>query len=164
MTDLRTVEGRCRGVHFHRARLHHTGVLICRDFCLDLGRDVGGRVDRRDEVARKASWWFRLRVRLDALPTCGIWRPLGTDRTISRVFRIIFLRFIRLRLQCPKSISHLCGPTRQARRRFRPLIASGGSLSVAQSRSTAVATGSLGKASRIFRYSRAASARFPRSK
>jgi hypothetical protein len=30
--------------HFHQARLPHTGVLICRHFCLGLGRDVGGRV------------------------------------------------------------------------------------------------------------------------
>jgi hypothetical protein len=26
------------GRHFHGARLHHTGILICRDFFLGLGR------------------------------------------------------------------------------------------------------------------------------
>ena len=69
LTDLRLLEGLCRGATgplvrvsrlpgtllagrlqthpravFHGARLHHAGVLICRDFCLGVGRGVGARV------------------------------------------------------------------------------------------------------------------------
>ena len=68
--------------HFHRTRLHHTGVLICRDFCLGLRRGRGGRV-RCTFMGRTNPPRLRLTA---SVPTCGIQRPFGTGRTISRVF------------------------------------------------------------------------------